>query len=93
MKSTKKTKKKLLYTVDLTKCEDLFDVTLAYAWARFEAGLALSREELSAIIEQAVIDFADHFDPKVIICTTQCECPKKKPWYKRLWNKLFGKKN
>lgn len=86
MKNTKKTNK-LLYTVDLTKCEDLFDVTLAYAHARHNAGLALSDEELDAIIEDAI-----NKQPKIIICDMHCECPKKQPWYKRLWNKIFGKK-
>lgn len=90
MKTTNKIKNikvKPAYTVDLTKCEDAFDVLLAFAYTKQEAGYPLTTDELNAIIE----DNSTTIFIREFVC--DCECEPKKPWYKRFWNWLTRKKN
>ena len=90
--TTKKTKKqtKPKYTVDLRGIETFNDIDVAFGLAKHKAGLPISNDELEAI----VFDAYEMFGPKITIVDCNCECPtiKKKPWYKRFWNWLFGKK-
>ena len=87
MKTKKSTKKTFepAYTVDITNCEDPFDILVQFGLAKQKAGFPITDDELSAII--------DDNSTLVVVreITMECEC-KKLPWYKRLWNKLFGKK-
>lgn len=87
MKAIKNTKKKFTpaYTVDITNCTDAFDVLVAFGLAKQSAGLAITDDELQAIV--------DEFGSTTIIneCPVTvhvCECKKHIPWYKRLWNRI-----
>jgi len=70
------------YIVDLDEIETLSDIAVTFALAKHNAGLPLTDEDLTDIIEYAV----KYARPLVFIC--ECKCEKKTPWYKRLWNKL-----
>ena len=87
----KKTKK-YSYIVDLVDVETPADLLSRFADAKQKAGLPISDSEFNGLIER-VTELAS---PTFCICEC-CVCtkaePKKKPWYKRLWNKLRGKKN
>lgn len=88
MKNTKKTNKKVnpAFTVDISKCQDANDMLLAFAYAKQEAGLPITNEELDAIIDDNMI---------IVVLAKRicdCNCSKKKPWYKRFWNWLTRKK-
>lgn len=86
MKTKKSTKKtfKPAYTVDITNCKDTFDVLVQFGLAKQKAGLPITDDELDAIIEDNLT---------IIFMREIYEEQKKLPWYKRLWKKLFGKKN
>lgn len=87
----KKTKK-YSYIVDLVDIETPADLLSRFADAKQKAGLPISDSEFNGLIER-VTELAS---PTFCICEC-CVCTKaaskKKPWYKRLWNKLRGKKN
>ena len=86
----KKTKK-YSYIVDLVDIETPADLLSRSADAKQKAGLPISDSEFNGLIER-VTELAS---PTFCICEC-CVCDravsKKKPWYKRLWNKLRGKK-
>lgn len=86
----KKTKK-YSYIVDLVDIETPADLLSRFADAKQKAGLPISDSEFNGLIER-VTELAS---PTFCICEC-CVCDravsKKKPWYKRLWNKLRGKK-
>lgn len=86
-KNTKKNKKPT-YTVDLSKIETLSDIDLEFAFSKFDARVPLDNNDLYAIVEWVAETAAPRF-------TFICECceTKKTPWYKKIWRKLFGKKN
>jgi hypothetical protein len=88
MKTKKSTKKtfKPTYTVDITNCEDPFDVLVQFGLAKQNAGLPITDDELNAIIDDNAILVVIHD------ITIKRE-DKKLPWYKRLWKKMFGKKD
>jgi len=90
MKNKKMTKKntfKPAYVVDITKCEDLFDMLLAFGKAKQQAGQPITNEELEAIIDDNSV-----FVTVVHECQCNCEAkPKKLPWYKRFWRWLTRK--
>lgn len=46
-------KKKSAFTVDLTKAQDPRDIVLAFAKAKIEAGIAISKREAEAIVDNA----------------------------------------
>lgn len=108
MKKTSQQKKttkavKPVFTVDLTEAEDSFDAMLAFAWARFDAKLPLSKEDLLVIVISELYDFVDGAALATVIAKEvfsgfceKCErCEKKTPWYKKVWNwitKPFRKK-
>lgn len=89
MKATKTVKKNKkftpIYTVDITECDDVFDVRLQFAKAKQKAGLAISDDELNAIVNEAICDFAEALLLVGELCDDIDE-PKKQPWYKRFWN-------
>ena len=87
MKKTKEIKPS--YIVNIDDIEHLDDIACIFALAKQDAGLPLTDKELVDIVDWAIHEFG----PKVYICDMRCICPKKEPWYKRLWKKLFGKKN
>lgn len=59
MKTNKKTTKtvktvKPVFTVDITECETINDLILAFAEAKMSAGVAINETELLAIIENEI---------------------------------------
>lgn len=92
MKTTnKKITTKPDYIVDVTKCETLDDVKLAFATAKKNAGVPLTDENIQAFIDNAISNI------KPIVCAAVIDVEieeKKKPnIFKRFWNWLRGKKN
>lgn len=89
-KSTKKTK--FSYIVNLDEIEHLDDIAVVFTLAKHNAGLPLSDKDIQNIVEFTL----DNAAPKVYLCAMECNCtceqPKRKPWYKRFWNWLFGRK-
>jgi hypothetical protein len=82
-KNTKKVKYD--YIVNVSDIECLEDIDCVFALAKHNAGLALTDDELEAIVIRACEKCA----PKFIIMHCDCKCENKKlPWYKRFWNKL-----
>lgn len=85
MKKNTTKKIKPAYTVDITKCQDAFDVLCAFGKAKQKAGLPITDLELDAIIDDNKI---------VMIIQDVCIMEKKKrPWYKRFWRWLTRKKD
>ena len=70
--------------VDMNDIEVLDDIAPVFARAKQDAGLALTDDELTSIIEYV----AKNFPPKFIFVNSICECCKREPWYKRLWKKI-----
>lgn len=104
-KTTKKTTKKIAYTVDLTNCTDAADMRIAFIAARAANKQPVTIDDIIFIEENAYhngyvngTDLKNVFvklfelDAKFIDAIKNYGCRKKDPWYKRLWNKLFGKK-
>lgn len=80
-------KQKYSYIVDLRNIKTLSDIAPMWAFAKHEAGLALSDEELSDICAYVY----DEFMPKITVVINEkcgCKCCKNTPWYKRFWNWL-----
>lgn len=101
MKKTINNKVKPAYIVDITNCEDLYDVALAFAIAKQKAGQPLSDDNIDIICTRAIDQFAEILDEVGILTKKNhliestpcavCVCetkPKKLPWYKKLWNAL-----
>jgi len=92
VKKIAKKRVKPLYTVDITDCENIEEFALAFAIAKHNAGLPLTDRNLlnvcSFVMDMTIAEWNKH--PKIIfVCDI---CKKKKPWYKRFWNWLFGRK-
>lgn len=87
----KKTKK-YSYIVDLVDVETPADLLSRFADAKQKAGLPISDSEFNGLIER-VTELASPTFCICECCVCTKEAPKKKHWYKRLWNKLRGKKN
>ena len=87
----KKTKK-YSYIVDLVDVETPADLLSRFADAKQKAGLPISDSEFNGLIER-VTELASPTFCICECCVCTKEASKKKPWYKRLWNKLRGKKN
>lgn len=78
-------KKNYSYIVDFDSIETLSDIAPMWAFAKHEAKLALSDEELADICSYVMHEIG----PRVTVCFCECDCAKKKlPWYKRLWKWL-----
>lgn len=92
MKTIKKTKKnfKPVFTVDITECETPNDMMIEFGYAKQQAGLPITNEELEAMIDEAVeVATICNEVKKLVVC--ECYKPKKQPWYKRFWNLLTCK--
>lgn len=91
MKTLKKTKKTVKpdFIMNCTNCETSTDVYNELVNAKVRAGKPISKDELEIAKNVAVAEA----DPTII---TFVECnvtaAKKKPWYKRFWNWLTGRK-
>ena len=102
MKTTKKTKKtKPLFVVYLSKATNSAEAMLAFADARFEAGLPLKERDYDIIVLETmrwtldtVTEMANDILTMMEIAYTVNEHVKKSrlPWYKRLWNWITRKK-
>lgn len=90
------------YIVDITKCEDTLDMIVAIAYAKIDANVAITRDELNAVIVLSVYDLknfveatAVKFSEMVINTLNKCaekKEPKKKPnVFKRFWNWMTKK--
>lgn len=79
------------YIVNLVDVESRADLYARFADAKQAAGLPLTDTEYDAVIERTI----ELCPPTIVYTTTidwsKCEncVAKKKPWYKRLWNKVF----
>lgn len=81
-------KYKPTYTVDYDSIETLDDIRLAFALGKHNAGLPLTDEELTDIVEWSM----DRVKPTICIVKCECNAAKKKlPWYKRFWKWLRRK--
>lgn len=88
----KKTKK-YAFVVNLVDVETPADLMARFADAKQAAGLPMNDAEYAGLIART----CELATPCITIYTcdcTDCICKpvKKLPWYKRLWNKLRGKK-
>lgn len=84
-----KKNKKYSYIVDLIDVDTPADLMARFADAKQRAGLPIRDDEFNGLIMRIM----EISSPKIYVCGCMtCEC-KKLPWYKRLWNKLRGKKN
>ena len=90
------------YIVDITKCEDTLDMIVAIADAKVDANVAITRDELDAVIILNAYDLkdyiettADKFSEMIINTLNKCvekKEPKKKPnIFKRFWNWMTKK--
>ena len=90
------------YIVDITKCEDTLDMIVAIAYAKIDANVAITRDELDAVIVLSAYDLknfveatADKFSEMIINTLNKCvekKEPKKKPnIFKRFWNWMTKK--
>jgi hypothetical protein len=88
MKNTPK-KVKPAYIVNMDNMQTLEDIDVEFGLAKHDAGLAISDIELAAIVRNACKPVRTL---EIIIHDCDSTYEKKKPWYKRFWNWLFGKK-
>lgn len=90
------------YIVDITKCEDTLDMIVAIAYAKIDANVAITGDELDAVIILNAYDLkdyieatADKFSEMIISTLNKCvekKEPKKKPnIFKRFWNWMTKK--
>ena len=90
------------YIVDITKCEDTLDMIVAIAYAKIDANVAITRDELDAVIVLSAYDLKNFVEATVVkfsemIINTLNKCvekkePKKKPnIFKRFWNWMTKK--
>lgn len=90
------------YIVDITKCEDTLDMIVAIAYAKIDANVAITRDELDAVRVLSAYDLknfveatADKFSEMIISTLNKCvekKEPKKKPnIFKRFWNWITKK--
>lgn len=90
------------YIVDITKCEDALDMIVAIAYAKVDANVAITRDELDAVIilsaydlKDYVNEMADKYSEMIINTLNKCvekKEPKKKPnIFKRFWNWMTKK--
>jgi len=96
--SAKQKKFKPVFIVDLTEAETSADAMTAFAIARFEAGVPLTKEDMM-IISKSMFNMGVNIT-SCVVCSEMCELcnqiekkiaekkAKKLPWYKRLWNRI-----
>lgn len=86
MKKSLKKAQDYTYTVDLSEINKIEDIDAAFAIAKFNANLPLSKDDLKAIV-----DYVDDTATTNICICNICECKIKLPWYKRFWRWITGK--
>ena len=90
------------YIIDITKCEDTLDMIVAIVYAKVDANVAITRDELDAVIilsaydlKDYVNEMADKYSEMIINTLNKCvekKEPKKKPnIFKRFWNWMTKK--
>lgn len=96
--AVKQKKFKPVFVVDLTEAETSADVMMAFAIARFEAGVPLTKEDMM-IISKSMFNMGANIT-SYVVCSGMYELcnqiekkiaekkAKKLPWYKRLWNRI-----
>ena len=93
-KNTEKSTFKPAYVIDMTKCDNAFDLKVEIAMAKQNAGLAMTDADLEAVICK-IVDICNEYPNEVWIvnqCDCNCKYGKKLPWYKRFWRWLTGRK-
>ena len=93
--TVKKTKavKKPTFVVDISNANTVNDTVLAFAYAKQDAGLPITNDELVAIVIDAIDTFKDDIVPTCTVVVEKAkEVKKKLPWYKRFVKWLFRKK-
>lgn len=85
--TTKRMKKKFkpLFTADVTACKDEREIVAAFAEAKVDAGLPITRREYDTCMAIPRRAF-------YITVYTDCKCKKKPNVFKRFWNWLTRKK-
>jgi len=106
VKKTKKPAKPV-FVIDLTQCDSAEEMYEALLNAKLEAKLPLSKYEISKLIEYKLVEgFAnlieEMFDGHNALViegddirafdAIKVTVEEKKPWYKRFWNWLTGRK-
>lgn len=90
------------YIIDITKCEDTLDMIVAIVYAKVDANVAITRDELDAMmlltaynLKNYIEETADKFSEMIINTLNKCvenKEPKKKPnIFKRFWNWMTKK--
>lgn len=90
------------YIVDITKCEDTLDMIVAIVYAKVDANVAITRDELDAMmfltaynLKNYIDEAADKYSEMIINTLNKCvenKEPKKKPnIFKRFWNWMTKK--
>ena len=90
------------YIVDITKCEDTLDMIVAIVYAKVDANVAITRDELDAMmfltaynLKNYMDEVADKYSEMIINTLNKCvenKEPKKKPnIFKRFWNWMTKK--
>ena len=90
MKANKNVKKSYAYVVDITNCTTAEDVALAFALAKHNADLPLSDNNLTAIVNYSIDEFAKNI--YTVISATACANESKEGMFKRFWNWISRKK-
>lgn len=96
-KKTTKTANKVkpLFKVDLTECETIEDLIMAFIEGKAEGNIAITSNELefyakTILREYIDFQFAAQMDFLNHMIVVNVKKPKKTPWYKKL---MFWKKN
>ena len=90
------------YIIDITKCEDTLDMIVAIVYAKVDANVAITRDELDAMmfltaynLKNYIDEVADKYSEMIIDTLNKCvenKEPKKKPnIFKRFWNWMTKK--
>lgn len=90
------------YIIDITKCEDTLDMIVAIVYAKVDANVAITRDELDAMmfltaynLKNYIDETADKYSEMIIDTLNKCvenKEPKKKPnIFKRFWNWMTKK--
>ena len=107
-KNTKTTTKKAVkstkpaFVVDATWCETIEDLLVAFAEAKYDAGIDLNKKEVDALVDKVLDDYTDELfqchncvvldgDNVLRLDAIKIEPDEKTPWYKRFWNWITRK--
>lgn len=96
-KETKKTTKNAVKKVkepdmilNYIDCKSIDDLYNRLTYAKVRAGKAITEDELDTAITYAVDNTAKLLMAATLFTWTACPCVccEKKPWYKKVWNKI-----